>query len=109
MVGLGGGLAYYLVDAVLVPGTLGMTRGALEALPGIGPLVQFGSRLLLGYNLSLVHAANGGQLHLTGAAAGLIDPTPFPWLAAGVVVAYATMLAAAPFIALHRRDLGAAG
>ena len=98
--GLGGSLAYYLVDAVLIPGTLGLTRGALEALPGVGPLVQFGSRLLLGYNLSLVHAANGGQLQLTGAAAGLLEPTPFPWLAAGVVVAYVVMLAAAPFISM---------
>jgi ABC-2 type transport system permease protein len=107
--GLGGGLAYYLVDAVLVPSSLSMTRGALETLPGIGPLVQFGSRLLLGYNLSLVHGATSGHLALTGAAAGLIEPTPFPWLAAGVVAAYAALLLVAPFIALHRRDLGAAG
>jgi ABC-type transport system involved in multi-copper enzyme maturation permease subunit len=107
--GLGASFAYYLVDAILVTNALGLVRDALVALPGLGPLVAFGSRLLLGYNLALIHGAASSQLRLDGAAAGLIEATAFPWPSLAVVAAHALLLAVIPFVALQRRDLGAPG
>lgn len=107
--GLGTSFTYYLIDAVLVPQTLGLVRDALVALPGLGPLVEFGSRLLLGYNLTLIHGAASSQLRLSGAAAGLIETAAFPWTSLAAVAVHALLMAVIPFVALSRRDLGAPG
>jgi ABC-type transport system involved in multi-copper enzyme maturation permease subunit len=104
--GMGASLAYHILDSLLVTSTLNLLRTQLEQLPGLGPVIQLGAALLLGYNLTLLNSMTGIELRLTGPGAGAFDPVVLPWHTPLVVGGYLVLLAAAPFLLLRRRDLG---
>lgn len=104
--GLGVALGYYVFDAVLVTSTLSLLGEPMARLPGLGPIVRLGQALLLGYNLNVFNSAGGGQLRLTGAAAGAVEAVSTPPTVLLLIAAYALLFAAVPFLVLPRRDLG---
>lgn len=103
--GLGLGLIYFVLDAILATSTLNLLRDRLLTTPGIGPLIEFASRILLGYNLMTINSLSGNHLRLTGAAAGALEPVAVPWASIALVATYAIIFLVLPFVALRRRDI----